>query len=96
MDLNNPNDDLKRGDHNFSDAIENGVAPCAYDPSPRIKGLKASVDLAQATRNWAEADIKNQIKKDYSSYSNIGQKINELRSSLDTHNFQPEHIQRDT
>lgn len=89
-DINNMNEQQKRDNHNFSDAIPQTfekVAPSALD-TPPSNGLKASA--GHATGNWADTDTKFQIKKNYASYSNIGQKLNEQKSVLDTHTYEPE------
>ena len=56
--------------------------------------MKPADDLIHATRTWAEADIKKQINKNYQSYSTIGQKMNELKSTLDTHTYEPEILRQ--
>ena len=94
VDVNNQNEQQKRNDHNFSDALQSSDTPDAADCSPPMIGLKSP--LIHSNGTWADTDTKFQIKKDYTGYSTIGQKMNELKSTLDTHVYEPEHMRSDT
>ena len=91
------NDNQKHNDHTFSDVFQKACEAGNSGYSPHVSnGLRPAADLVNATRNWAEADIKQQIMKNYASYTNIGQKLNEQRSTLDTHTFEPEIMRSNT
>jgi hypothetical protein len=88
-DANNIYDAIKRGDHLFSEVLPlDTVAPAAQESTLNGNGLKGS-DLIHATRTWAEADVKRQLKNAIVT-NTLGHKMNELRSTLDTHSFEPE------
>jgi hypothetical protein len=38
-----------------------------------------------ATGTWADTNLKEQLKKDYSNYNTVEKKLGQLRSSLDNH-----------
>jgi hypothetical protein len=89
VDVNNVNEHQKRIDHNFSDCLPQPTI--TSPPAPPASGPNAEgINLIHANGSWLETNTKMQIKKDYTNYNNIGQKLNELRSHLDTHNFEPE------
>ena len=79
----------KRIDHNFSDvlAYKDSGAPAAADFNRQSTGLRPT-DLIHSTGSWAETDIKKQILKNYQNYNTVDQKLNELKSSLDTHQYE--------
>ena len=94
------NEQQKRGDHNFSDVLpsNNLAMPLGfskYDGTPQSNGLKATGDLLYTIRNWAEADVKLQIKNNSGSYTPHVQGFNSQKSILDTHNFEPEIMRSD-
>jgi hypothetical protein len=51
---------------------------------PASNGLKPT-DLMHATGTWADTNLKEQLKKDYSNYNTVEKKLGQLRSSLDNH-----------
>ena len=98
VDVNNQFERQKRNDHNFSDVLPqsdnviNGFT--SDDTTPSSNGFHGAEALLHATRSWADADIKKQLKKDYAGYTNIGQKLNELKSTLDTHTYQTDAVKQ--
>ncbi len=83
-DINNLTDNKRKKDHMYSDIL--GQTSQGGRGSP-IR--KKNDDLASSSGNWSNtADVKSQIKKDYTSYSSKTQKHSQLRSALDTHTFE--------
>jgi hypothetical protein len=82
-DINNLKDDRRKADHMYSDIMTSG------EKVNRQGGLKKADDLGHATGDWQTPDVKSQIKKDYTNYGAKTQKSGQLKSSLDTHTFEP-------
>lgn len=92
-------DTAKRIDHNFSDVLPQPEAVLMAhgpgspsDSTPVTLGLKQHQDLVHSTGNWIDTDTMRQIGKgkNYDQYNTTVQKMNELKSSLDNHNYQPD------
>lgn len=64
VDFNNMNDTKKKGDHLYSDIL-GGSSNQREMKSP----MKKNDNLVSTTSDWQTADIKQQIRKDYTHYS---------------------------
>jgi len=54
----------------------------------RSPNRKADPDLHLASNNWSMADLKQQLNKDYTQYSTKNQKFDQLKSTLDNHQYE--------
>jgi len=63
LDINNINDKKRKNDHLYSDIFGNEGS--VRSPT----GTKKAGDLVLSTNDWATADVKQQIKKDYTNYT---------------------------
>lgn len=97
FDINNLNAQQKKQNHMYSDVL----GACSSSSNLRLSmtlhgrggatrtaNRRTQKDLHLASNTWSTADLKSQLKKDYSAYSTKGQKYDQMKSSLDTHAFE--------
>jgi len=66
LDINNLNAKRRANDHMYSDILGSNSQIGGNVKSP---GKKPAQDLHLSSNSWSTADLKNQLKKDYTTYS---------------------------
>lgn len=82
MDVNNLTAKKRQKDHLYSDIL-------GAEARQRSPVKKASTEFGTTGGDWKTTDVKSQVKKDYTNYGSKTQKHQQLKSSLDTHDYPP-------